>query len=74
MSIGLNRAAAIFYSSPERFSRVVRSEKLLRRVNDVFLIDSASNIILSDTDDVENFLRPSDEEINKDDSADIIID
>ena len=64
MSVGLNRAAGLFYSSPERFSSVVRSEKLLRRVNDVFLIDSSANIILSNTDDVENFLKPSDEEIN----------
>jgi len=65
MSVGLNRAATLFYSSPERFSKIVRSEKLLRRVNDVFLIDSSTNIILSDTDDITNFIRPTDEEINK---------
>jgi two-component system nitrogen regulation sensor histidine kinase NtrY len=65
MSVGLNRAATLFYSSPERFSKIVRSEKLLRRVNDVFLIDSTSNIILSDTDDIKNFIIPTDEEINK---------
>jgi len=65
MSVGLNRAATLFYSSPERFSKITRSEKLLRRVNDVFLIDSSTNIILSDTDDITNFIRPTDEEINK---------
>ena len=65
MSVGLNRAATLFYSSPERFSKITRSEKLLRRVNDVFLIDSSTNIILSDTDDIKNFIIPTDEEINK---------
>jgi two-component system, NtrC family, nitrogen regulation sensor histidine kinase NtrY len=65
MSIGLNRASSLFYSSPSRFSNITRSEKLLRRINDVFLIDSSANIILSETDDVVDFTKPSDDEFNK---------
>ncbi len=64
MSVGLNRASNLFYSSPEGFKNIARSEKLLRRVDDIFLIDSSANIIFSDTDDNKNFIKPSDEEIN----------
>ena len=65
MSIGLNRASSLFYSSPSRFSNITRSEKLLRRINDDFLIDSSANIILSETDDVVDFTRPTEKEFNK---------
>ena len=65
MSVGLNRASTLFYSSPERFKNIARSEKLLRRVNDIFLIDSSANIIFSDTDIESKFTKPSDDEINK---------
>jgi len=64
MSVGLNRAAGLFYSSPEKFKNVARSEKLLRRVDDIFLIDSLSNIIFSETENVNSFIKPSEEEIN----------
>ena len=64
MSVGLNRASSLFYSSPERFKNVARSEKLLRRISDIFLIDSSSNIIFSDTDGISGFFEPSEEEIN----------
>ncbi len=65
MSVGLNRASALFYSSPNKFKNIARSEKLLRRVDDIFLIDSSANIIFYDADSVENFVEPSENEINK---------
>ena len=65
MSVGLNRASPLFYSYPERFKNIARSEKLLRRVDDIFLIDSSSNIMFSITDDLKNFIKPNEEEINK---------
>ena len=64
MSVGLNRSSPLFYASPEKFKKIMISEKLLRRVDDVFLIDSSSNIILSETNDINNFSQPSDEEFN----------
>jgi two-component system nitrogen regulation sensor histidine kinase NtrY len=65
MSVGLNRASTLFYSSPERFKSIARSERILRRVDDIFLIDSAANIIFSDTDDTSHLTKPSEEEFNK---------
>ena len=62
MSVGLNRASMLFYSDLNRFKNIVRSEKILRRVDDVYLIDSSGNIIFSDTKDSEDtFILPSEE-------------
>ena len=65
MSVGLNRASTLFYSSPDRFKDIARSERLLRRVDDIFLIDSSSNIIFYVADNITNFVKPSDLEITK---------
>jgi two-component system, NtrC family, nitrogen regulation sensor histidine kinase NtrY len=66
MSVGLNRASNFYYSNPNRFKNIMRSEKILRRVDDVYLIDSLGNILLSDTRDIsEEFIIPSDEDYNE---------
>ena len=49
MSVGLNRASNFYYSNPNQFLRVVSAEKILRKVDDIYLIDSAGNILLSET-------------------------
>ncbi len=49
MSAGLNRASNFYYSNPKQFLRVVNTEKILRKIDDIYLIDSAGNILLSET-------------------------
>ena len=46
MSVGLNRNSNLFYFSPDKFKSIARSEKLLRRIDDVFLIDSFKKLAL----------------------------
>ena len=66
MSVGLNRAASFYYTNPLRFKNIVKSEKILRRVDDVYLIDSLGNILLSDVRDIsEEFVIPSDDDYNQ---------
>ena len=66
MSVGLNRASGFYYSNPNRFKNIMRSEKLLRRIDDVYLIDSLGNILLSDVRDItEEFVVPSDEDYDQ---------
>merc|ERR1711991_1058794 len=66
MSVGLNRASAFYYSNPNRFKNIMRSEKILRRVDDVYLIDSLGNILLSDVRDItEEFVVPSDDDYDQ---------
>tara|TARA_B100000963_G_scaffold286185_1_gene255173 strand:+ start:10297 stop:12018 length:1722 start_codon:yes stop_codon:yes gene_type:complete len=62
MSVGLNRASGFYYSNQNRFKSIMRSEKILRRIDDVYLIDSLGNVLLSDVRDIsEEFIIPSDE-------------
>ena len=62
MSVGLNRASNFFYSNPQQFLRVVTAEKILRKIDDIYLIDSAGNILLSETGiSPDNFSVPGEE-------------
>ena len=66
MSVGLNRASGFYYSNPNRFKNIMRSEKLLRRIDDVYLIDSLGNILISDVRDItEELIIPSDEDYDQ---------
>ena len=66
MSVGLNRASSLYYSNPNRFKNIMRSEKLLRRIDDVYLIDSLGNILMSDVRDItEEFVVPSDQDYDQ---------
>jgi two-component system nitrogen regulation sensor histidine kinase NtrY len=66
MSVGLNRSSSLYYSNPNRFKQILRSEKFLRRIDDVYLIDSLGNILLSDVRDInEEFIIPADEEYDQ---------
>ena len=66
MSVGLNRASNFYYSNPPRFQNIIRSEKILRRVDDVYLIDSLGNILLSDVQDItDELIIPSDENFDE---------
>ena len=66
MSVGLGRASSIYYSSPNRFKQIIRSEKILRKIDDVYLIDSLGNILLSDVRDItDEFVIPTDEDFDQ---------
>ena len=65
MSVGINRISELFYSNPKRFMKILRSEKILRRVDEVFLVDSSGNIIISDTADNDDFVIPIEENFNE---------
>ncbi len=60
MSVGLNRASGLYYSNQNRFKEIMRAEKFLRRVDDVYLIDSLGNILIADVRDIsDEFIIPS---------------
>jgi len=66
MSVGLNRASGLYYSDPNRFKKIMKSEKFLRRIDDVYLIDSLGNILLSDVRDItDEFVVPADEDYDQ---------
>ena len=62
MTNGLNRASVFYYSNPNRFKSIMDSERLLRRLDDVYLIDGLGNILMSNVRDItDEFIIPSDE-------------
>jgi len=66
MSVGLNRASVFYFSNPNRFKKIMRSEKFLRKIDDVYLIDSLGNILLSDVRDItEEFIIPTEEDFDQ---------
>jgi len=66
MSVGINRASNLFYSNKNRFRNIIRSERLLRRIDDVYLIDSSGNIMFSETKEIDAvFVPPTEEEFDK---------
>ena len=58
MSVGLNRASVFYYSNQNQFKNIIRSEKILRRIDDVYLIDSLGNILISDVRDITDEFFP----------------
>ena len=66
MSYGLNRASNFYYSNQKRFKTIMNSEKILRRIDDVYLIDSLGNILISNVRDItDEFIVPSDEDFDQ---------
>ena len=66
MSVGLNRASSFYYSNTNRFKQIMSAEKILRRIDDIYLIDSLGNILLSDVRDItEEFVIPADEDYDR---------
>ncbi len=66
MSVGLNRSSNFYYTNPSRFRNIIRSEKILRRIDDVYLIDSLGNVLISDVRDItDEFVIPSDEDYDQ---------
>jgi len=65
ISVDLNRYSEILYSNTNRFQQVVRAQKLLRRLDEIYLIDSSGNILLGDTNNInEELVIPSEDEFN----------
>ena len=66
ISLDLNRYSEIFFSNPKRFSTIVRAQKNLRKVDEVYLLDSSGSIFLSDTSNPEDqFTTPGEEIFDK---------
>ena len=54
----LNRNINVFYDNPEKFKNILKTQKLIRNVDEIHLIDSLGNLIISTIDDYNNFEMP----------------
>jgi len=62
MLIDVNTKSNMFYDNPKLFANVIASQRLLRRLDEVHLLDSSGNIIMSNVVDTSlNFVPPPEE-------------
>jgi len=60
--LDLNNKSRMFYENPNRFLKLLTSQTLLRRLDEVHLIDSSGNPIMSNiVDPTTNFIPPPEE-------------
>ena len=60
VNMDVNSKPSLFYENPKRFARLLASQRLLRRLDEVHLLDSSGNIIMSSVIDSSlNFIPPS---------------
>jgi two-component system nitrogen regulation sensor histidine kinase NtrY len=66
ISFDLSRYSGVFFSNPNRFSQIVRTQKELRKVDEIYLIDSSGNILVANTNNPEDeFITPSEQEFSE---------
>ena len=59
ISLDLNNKTDIFYNNPVKFKNLLLTQKLIRNVDEVHLIDSLGNLIVSSIKDYKSFERPN---------------
>ena len=62
VNLDINSKPSMFYENPKRFALLLASQRLLRRLDEVHLLDSSANIIMSSVVDSSLiFVAPPDE-------------
>ena len=62
VNLDVNAKPSLFYENPNLFARLLASQRLLRRLDEVHLLDSSGNIIMSSvTDSNLKFIPPPEE-------------
>ena len=66
MVLDINNKSALYYENPKQFLNLLTSQRLLRRLDEVHLLDGSGNIIMSNIIDPNvNFIPPPDEAFSK---------
>ncbi len=58
VSLDLNKSVNIFYENPKRFMNILNTQKLVREIDEIYLIDSNGNLIISSS--LDNKYSPPD--------------
>jgi len=61
IAFDLNRNLNIFYDNPNKFKQILKTQQILRGVDEINLIDSAGNLIYSTSADSKLYVPPSNE-------------
>jgi two-component system nitrogen regulation sensor histidine kinase NtrY len=59
MTIDLNQRANLFYQNPGKFVNILSNQRMLRKLDEAYLLDGAGNIIMSNVIDLTlDFIEP----------------
>ena len=59
MNIDLNQRAGLFYQNPRNFLKLLASQRMLRKLDEAYLLDGAGNIIMSNVVNLElDYIEP----------------
>ena len=62
MVLDVNNQSTLYYENPNQFLNLISSQRLLRRLDEVYLLDSSGNIIMSNiVDETKDFVPPPEE-------------
>ena len=62
MVLDVNNQSALYYENPKQFLNLISSQRLLRRLDEVYLLDSSGNILMSNIiDESKDFVPPPEE-------------
>ena len=66
ISLDLNKYYNVYFSNTSKFKQFVRTQRLLRKIDEIYLIDSAGSVLLKDVNNADSeFKVPSEEYFNK---------
>ena len=66
MVLDVNSKSGLFYDNPKSFLNILTTQRLLRRLDEVHLLDSGGNIIMSNIiDSTLDFVAPPEEAFNR---------
>ena len=62
VAIDINKQTKMYYENPKKFLNLISSQRLLRRLDEIYLLDSSGNIIMSNVIDTSRkYVPPPDE-------------
>ena len=65
MVLDINNASNVYYENPQKFLNILTTQRLLRRLDEVHLLDSSANVIMSNIiDSSVSFVPPPEEAFN----------
>ncbi len=66
ISLDLNKYYNVYFSNPAKFKKFFRTQRLLRKIDEIYLIDSAGSVLLKDINVPDKeFKVPSEEYFNE---------
>tara|TARA_B100000700_G_scaffold44635_2_gene46365 strand:- start:5153 stop:6676 length:1524 start_codon:yes stop_codon:yes gene_type:complete len=66
IGLDLNKYYNVYFSSPSQFAQYVRTQRLARKIDEIYIIDSTGAILLKDTNSPDSeFNLPSEEYFNE---------